>query len=81
MKGKTWEKLTSVLVKLLWAKMPREGDTVLGLNAEKLTRLGGVYVRVDPWGGLLGEINAEVLEYLVFVVKDEAGESEFWSSD
>ena len=32
--------------------MPREGDTVLGLNAEKLTRLGGVYVRVDPGRGL-----------------------------
>ena len=56
--------------------MPREGDTVLGLNAEKLTRLGGVYVRVDSRGGL-GEINVEVLEYLVLVVKDEAGESEF----
>ena len=43
--------------------MPREGDTVLGLNAEKLTRLGGVYVRVDSRGGL-GEINVEVLDYL-----------------
>ena len=44
--------------------MPREGDTVLGLNAEKLTRLGGVYVRVDSRGGLQGEINVEVLDYL-----------------
>ena len=43
--------------------MPREGDTVLGLNAEKLTRLGGVYVRVDPGRGLR-EINIEVLDYL-----------------
>ena len=49
--------------------MPREGDTVLGLNAEKLTRLGGVYVRVDPRGGLLGEINVEVLDCLMLVVK------------
>ena len=57
--------------------MPREGDTVLGLNAEKLTRLGGVYVRVDSRGGLLGKINVGVLDCLVFVVKHEAGESEF----
>ena len=57
--------------------MPREGDTVLGLNAEKLTRLGGVYVRVDSRGGLVGKIKVEALEYLVLVVKDEAGESEF----
>ena len=57
--------------------MPGEGDTVLGLNAEKLTRLGGVYVRVDSRGGLVGKIKVEALEYLVLVVKDEAGESEF----
>ena len=56
--------------------MPGEGDTVLGLNAEKLTRLGGVYVRVDS-RGCLGNINIEVLEYFVLVVKHEAGESEF----
>ena len=56
--------------------MPREGDTVLGLNAEELTRLGGVYVRVDT-RGCLGKIKVEVLDCLVFVVKDEAGESEF----
>ena len=31
------------------------------------------WIPEEAWG----EINAEVLEYLVFVVKDEAGESEF----
>ena len=31
------------------------------------------WIPEEAWG----EINVEVLEYLVFVVKDEAGESEF----